>query len=79
MPRGKKAKQQRNIRRLQSRGRMSAIGPSKEEKQQLDQIVECMATKHEWDINKLPAWMNVGERSLLMQYFKQKYEEEKKK
>jgi len=78
MPRGKKAKQQRNIQRLKNRGRMSAIGPSKEEKKQLDQVVECMM-KHKWDINKLPAWMNVGERSLLMEYFKEKYEEEKKK
>ena len=79
MPRGKMGKAQRNIRRLKGRGRMIATQPNKAEKQSVNQVVECMITKHNMDFNKLPAWMQAGEKSLLIQYLKHKYEEEKKK
>ena len=79
MPRGKMGKAQRNIRRLKGRGQMVACNLTKAEQQHIDQVVECMITKHNMDLNKLPTWLQVGEKSLIIQYIKEKYEEEKKK
>ena len=79
MPRGKIGKQQRNARRLAGRGQMVACNLTKTEKQHIDQVVECMITKYNMDFNKLPAWMQAGEKSLIIQYIKENYEEEKKK
>jgi hypothetical protein len=79
MPRGKFGKQQRSIRRLKDRGQKSALFPNKADKKHVIQVVECIITKHNGDFNKLPTWLQVGEKSLIIQYIKEKCEEEKKK
>ena len=79
MARGKMGKQQRNARRRESKGKRSVMGHTKGDVKLINDLVDCIATKHNMDFNKMPSWSHVGEKSALVNIIKEIYEEQKKK